>query len=143
MASRRPARVASVLQEELSRRLLTDVKDPRVGIITITGVEVSPDLAFARITYLPLGGQGNRDKIQAGLRDVARQLRGPIGRALGTRHAPELRFELDRNIEYAAHMDEVFRTLPAPAVDEPGEASAADAPAGTQDEGDEPPEEHS
>jgi ribosome-binding factor A len=139
MSSRRAERVASVLQEEVSRRLLTEVKDPRVGVISITGVAVSPDLSVARIRYLPLGGVGNRAQIQAGLNDAARQLRGPVGRALGVRHAPELRFEIDRNIEYAAHMDEVLRNLPrAPDDPEPGEAGEA-AGEGSEGAGDAPP----
>ena len=120
MASRRPERIASVIQEEVSRLLLTEIKDPRVGSISVTGVTVNHDLTVARIRYLPLGGVGDRAAIQAGLDSAARSLRGQVGRALGIRHAPELRFEIDRNIEYAAHMEDVFRTLPAPAPDEPG-----------------------
>ena len=127
MASRRPARIAAVIREEVARRLLTEVKDPRVGPVSVVEVTVNPDLTVARITSLPLGGKGDRALIQAGLDSVARGLRGPVGRALGVRHAPELRFELDRNIEYAARMDEVFAHLPAPAVEEGGAADEADA----------------
>lgn len=124
MPSRRPERIASVVQEEISRRLLTDVKDPRVGSISVTGVTVNHDLTVATISYLPLAGRGDRAEIQAGLDAAARQLRGPVGRALGTRHAPELRFVIDRNIEYASHMEDVFRRLPKPAEDtEPTEGS--------------------
>lgn len=118
MSNRRAARVASAVQEEVSRALLHDVKDPRVGPLSITGVTVNDDLSVAIIRYLPLGGQGDRPSIARGLRDAARQLRGPVGRALGLRHAPELRFEIDKNIEYAQHMEDVFRRLPKPS-DEP------------------------
>ena len=118
MSSRRAERVASVIHAELARLLREEVKDPRVGTVSITGVAIKPDLSVARVRYLPLAGAGDRAQVQAGLEAAARFLRGPIGRALGIRHAPELRFELDQNVEYAAHMDQVFRTLPAPADDE-------------------------
>ena len=52
------------------------------------------------------------------LEAAARYLRGPLGRALGIRHAPEVRFELDPNIEYAAHMDRLLKNLPRSAEEE-------------------------
>lgn len=124
MSSRRADRVASVIHAEIARLVREEVKDPRVGTISITEVNVKPDLSVARIRYLPLGGAGDRVQVQAGLEAAARFLRGPIGRALGIRHAPELRFELDPNVEYAAHMDRLLRTLPSAApvdVEEKGE----------------------
>jgi ribosome-binding factor A len=116
--SRRAERVASVIHAELARMLREDVKDPAVGSVSLTAVSVNPDLSVARVRYLPLGGTGDRAAIQAALDAEARKLRGPLGRALGIRHAPEIRFEIDKNVEYAAHMDEVFRNLPKPATEE-------------------------
>lgn len=104
-----------MLQEEVARLLQVEVQDPRIASVTITGVTVNDDLSVARIRYLPLGGRGDRTAMQAALDELAPRIRGPVGRALGIRHAPELRFEIDRNIEYAAHMDEVFKNLPRPA----------------------------
>lgn len=118
MANRRAARVASAVQQEVSRMLLTDVKDPRVGVVSVTGVTMNDDLSVARITYLPLGGKGDRKVIQDGLDQASKHMRGPVGRALGTRHSPELRFEIDKNLEYAMHMDDVFANLPKPPPEE-------------------------
>jgi ribosome-binding factor A len=115
MSSRRADRVASVIHAEIARLVREEVKDPRVGTISITEVMVKPDLSAARVRYLPLGGAGDRVQIQQGLEAASRFLRGPIGRALGIRHAPEIRFELDPNVEYAAHMDRLLRTLPSAA----------------------------
>jgi ribosome-binding factor A len=129
MSSRRAERVASVVHAELARMLREDVKDPAIGVVSLTGVTVNPDLTVARVRYLPLGGVGDRAAIQAGLERAARMLRGHIGRALQIRHAPELRFELDRNVEYAAHMDEIFKRLPTPAE------TAADGSAAPAQEG--------
>lgn len=117
MANRRAARIASAIQHEVASLLLTDVKDPRIGSISVTGVTVNDDLSVAHIQYLPLGGEGDRKAIQEGLKSAARSLRGPVGRALGIRHAPELRFEIDRNLEYAMHMNDVLANLPKPAED--------------------------
>lgn len=115
MSSRRAERIASVIHAEIARLLREEVKDPRVGTISITGVSLKPDLSVAKVRYVPLAGAGNAIQVQAGLDAASRFLRGPLGRALGIRHAPELRFELDANVEYAAHMDRLLRNLPAPA----------------------------
>ncbi len=117
MSSRRADRVASAIQQELARMLREDVKDDALRLVSLLGVEVSPDLSVARIKWLPLGGLGDRVAMQAALERASRQLRGPMGRALGVRHAPELRFELDKNVEYAAHMEKVLAAIPKPADD--------------------------
>ena len=118
MSSRRAERIASVIHAELARLLREEVKDPRVGTISITEVSLKPDLSVARVRYVPLAGAGDAAQVQAGLEAAARFLRGPIGRALGIRHAPELRFEADPNVEYAARMDRLLRSLPPAAATE-------------------------
>jgi ribosome-binding factor A len=112
MAARRADRIAVRVQEEVTRLLQHGVSDPRVGLISVVGVSVNDDLSVARIKWLPFGGIGDRAAIAEGLKAVAPQMRGPVGRALGIRHAPELRFEIDRNVEYAAQMEELFASLP-------------------------------
>ncbi len=114
MSKRRADRVASTVFAELSRMLREDVKDPAVADVSLTEVSVNDDLTVARVCWLPLGGHGDRVAMAKALDRASRALRGPLGRALGTRHAPEIRFELDRNIEYAAHMDDVLSRLPKP-----------------------------
>ncbi|MBM4367954.1 MAG: 30S ribosome-binding factor RbfA [Deltaproteobacteria bacterium] len=111
MSARRADRIAVRVQEEVTALLQRGVSDPRVGMISIVSVAVNDDLSVARIKWLPFGGIGDRAQIAEGLKAIAPQIRGPVGRALGIRHAPELRFELDANVEYAAHMDEVFARL--------------------------------
>ncbi len=118
MAGRRADRIAVRVQEEVTQLLRQGVADPRVGNISIIGVSVNDDLTMAVIRWLPFGGIGDRASIAAGLKSVAPMLRGPVGRALGIRHAPELRFELDKNVEYAAQMDELFAKI-RPAGEDP------------------------
>ena len=98
--------------------LLEDVKDDQLRLVSLVHVAVSPDLSVVKVSWLPLGGLGNRDAMQASLDRVARKLRGPLGRALKIRHAPEIRFEPDRNVEYAAHMEHVLANLPKAAEDD-------------------------
>ncbi len=108
------------VQEEVTRLLREGVPDPRVGNVTVIGVSVNDDLSVAIIRWLPFGGIGNRTTIAEGLKAVAPMLRGPVGRSLGIRHSPELRFELDKNVEYAAHIDDLFARLDVPKAEESG-----------------------
>jgi len=135
MSNRRGARIASAVQQEVSRLLLTEVKDPRIGIISVTGVTMNDDLSVAHIQYLPLGGLGDRKAIQEGLKSAARLMRGTVGRALGIRHSPELRFEIDRNLEYSLHMNDVLSNLPKPADQTPPDDSPADDAPNKDEEG--------
>ena len=114
MPARRADRIANRIQEEVTLLLHHGVSDPRVGMISILGVSVTDDLSVARIRWLPFAGIGDREAIAEGLKSMAPQMRGPVGRSLGIRHAPELRFELDKNVEYAAHMEQLLANLPKP-----------------------------
>lgn len=116
--SRRTERIASVLQAEVSRVLREEARDPRLTPISITEVRVNPDLSVAILRYVPLGGQA-APNLEAVLADTARRFRGPVGRVLGTRHAPELRFELDRNFDHADRINRLLSRLPPPAADDP------------------------
>ncbi|GDX81104.1 ribosome-binding factor A [Deltaproteobacteria bacterium] len=118
MAGRRADRIANRVQEEITRLLREGVPDERVGNVSVIGVTVNDDLTCATIRWLPFGGIGDRVAIAEGLKTVAPYLRGPVGRSLGIRHSPELRFELDRNVEYAARMDDLFASLPKPVEDD-------------------------
>ena len=91
----RAERLAESIHKEVAQRLRLEVKDPRVSPISITSVVVNRDLSRARIAYLPLGGGAPSEELVAGLDAASRQMRGPIGRALQLRHAPELVFEYD------------------------------------------------
>ena len=101
MPAHRAERVAEMLHRELDERLRLEVKDPRITPISITSVEVSRDLSRAVVEFLPLGGGPVAQDLLDGLAQAARQLRGPIGRALRLRHAPEIVFRVDAHTEEA------------------------------------------
>lgn len=111
MAGYRPARVAEMIHKELAQRLRLEIKDPRVGPVSITHVEVSGDLRVARVSFSPLGGGPPSAELIEGLEDAARRLRGPIGRALRLRNAPELRFEPDTHTDEAVRMTSLLDDL--------------------------------
>jgi ribosome-binding factor A len=100
----RAARIAAQMQRSLAELLRRDVKDPRVGNVTITAVSLASDLSAARIHFLPFASAHNADEVLAGLRSAAGFLRGELARELKLRHAPRLDFELDTDIERAQHL---------------------------------------
>lgn len=111
MRGYRPERVAELIHRELGQRLLTEIKDPRVTPISITKVDVNGDLSRAVIHFLPLGGGVPSPDLVDGLDDVAKKLRGPIGRALRLRHSPELVFEVDTHTEEAVRITQLLSEI--------------------------------
>jgi ribosome-binding factor A len=97
----RQQRVESELQRVVSELISREVKDPRVGMVTITAVRVAPDMGSARVMFVPFGDRHTPDEVGEGLRRAAGFLRGEVGRRLGLRHAPRLDFEFDESIERA------------------------------------------
>lgn len=98
----RSRRVGQQLQRALSELMRRELRDPRLGMITLTEVRMSSDLGYATVFYSVLGA--DPQQAQEILDEAADQLRGPVGRALGLRHSPELRFVKDELIEGGARL---------------------------------------
>lgn len=111
MGHKRPERIAGLVHSELSRLLREEVSDPRIGMVSITDVRLTPDLKRAVVRVLPLGGEGDRHEVLAGLGAAAGYLRGRVGRNVGLRHAPALIFELDEHLEKAVRMTDMLSRL--------------------------------
>lgn len=133
MPSYRPERVSEMIHRELAERLRSEVKDPRVVPISITAIEITRDLSRAVVSYTPLGGGAPSEELVAGLEAASKQLRGPIGRALRLRHAPELVFAYDEHIDQAFKVSSLIDRLTA----ERKAREDADDPAIEPDEGEE------
>src|SRR5258708_11504708 len=88
-------RVADQIQRELSGLLRAELKDPRVGMITLTGVEVSPDLAYAKVFFTTLADAESLKSTEAGLERAAGFLRAQLGKRLRLRVTPGKRFKHD------------------------------------------------
>jgi ribosome-binding factor A len=118
----RSERVAAAMREEIATFLANDVKDPRiVGLVTVTGVDVTRDLRHARVYVSVLGSDAERAATFDGLAGVAAHLRGRVGRALRLRAAPEIEFRNDESIAHAAHIEQLLaqvrRDLPPQAAE--------------------------
>ncbi len=126
--SRRPDRVAEAIREEVARYLQRDAQDPRITatLVTVTAVEVSRDLRSAKVFVTIMGDEEQRAGVMAALADLAPQLRGPIGRALRLRSAPELVFRADQSIAYAARIETLLSQLKAPESGSTGDDDQTD-----------------
>jgi len=89
------------MQRVLSTLVAREVRDPRVGNITVTAVNVAPDMSTARIFFVPFASKHTPEEVAEGLNRASGFLRGEIGRALALRHAPKLEFVYDQQIENA------------------------------------------
>jgi ribosome-binding factor A len=119
MPARRPDRVAAAIREEVATFLQEGAKDPRIiGLVTVTGVEVTRDLRQAKVFVSVMGTEVERASTFEGLASVAGHLRSRVGRALQLRVAPEISFRPDVTVERAARIEsllaEVRETLPPP-----------------------------
>lgn len=98
-----------ILAEEVPR-----LKDPRVGFVTITGVDVTPDLRRAVVYYTVLGEEEERRATDAGLRSARAHLRQVIGGQVRLKVVPELEFRLDETSERAARVEELLDRIGGP-----------------------------
>ena len=114
MAVRRTARLNEQLKRELSELIRTEVRDPRVGLVTITGVDTTRDLSVARVHVRSLGSEPERQSTLEGLSAAAPFLRTALGRMLRIRKVPELRFQEDRSLEHARRIEEVLAEVIVP-----------------------------
>ena len=117
--TRRSQRVADLVREELSSLLLIEAHDPAVKGVTVTAVEMSPDLQSARVYFSVLGGDQERDSAAEGLARAAGYLRREVGRRCSLRYAPELHFIADLSLERGARVEELLAQVLPPREDEP------------------------
>lgn len=103
----RGRRVADLIQHQLARVIQKEIKDPRVGMVTLTEVKVSRDLAWADVYFTTLADQSH-DEAEAGLGNAAGFLRSRLAKHLDTRTTPRLRFHYDSSIENGARMSRVI-----------------------------------
>ena len=97
--SQRCLRVADQVQRELAELIRTELKDPRVAMITLTGVEVTPDYSHAKVFYTLMGDENQRADTEAGLGRAAGFLRSQIARRIKIHTIPQLHFVYDASVE--------------------------------------------
>src|SRR5258708_8757092 len=119
---RRRKRLGEQIQRELTELLRRDVKDERIGNVTITAVNVTGDLRTARVYYLVFGKEGPDPKVQQGLTSAAGFLRNALSKSLMIRYTPTLTFELDTSIKHAVRLTQLIDSLKKPASGEGAES---------------------
>jgi ribosome-binding factor A len=103
--------VATLVKEALADAVATQLKDPRVGFVTIVGVRVSADCTHAEVRVSVLGGEEDKANAMNGLASATGYLRSYLARSLTLRSTPELHFVLDRGLEHAQQIDRLLERL--------------------------------
>ena len=106
---RRTDRINELLREEIAVLVRDAVRDPRVGLATVTAVETSPELDHAKVYITTLGDEEERAAVLTGLRSAAPFVRSQLSKRLHMRRIPELHFEIDRVLEEAMRIEALLR----------------------------------
>lgn len=109
--TRRSEQVADQVRMAVGEMLLRQLHDPRIGFTTVTAVNMSPDLRFARIYVSVFGDAEAKKKTLEGLHAATGFIRRELGHRLRLRFTPEIVFEYDGSVEYGAHIEEVIQHL--------------------------------
>lgn len=130
MASRRLLKAAEAIREVVSMAILTDLQDPRVSDVTVTAVEVAPDMRQAKVYVSVMGSDAKQNLSLRGLQSAAGFLQSKIARRIDTRYTPKLQFVLDLGVKKQIEVSQILgRVLneDRPAGDAEGEDDAVDA----------------
>lgn len=113
MPSRRQRRVAELIHRELSLLLMLDARDPRLSEVTITSIDITPDLMLAHVYYTVLGDDQAMAEAQAGLQRATGYLRTQLAARVQLRLVPHLAFEPDKSAAYGRRIDEILDKIAA------------------------------
>jgi ribosome-binding factor A len=128
----RPDRIGDQLRAELSNLLAREVHDPGIGFVTLTHVQVTPDLQHARVYYTSLGQPAERRQTERALRRAAPFLRRQIAHRLRLRRVPEIHFTFDEGVEAQDRVEQLLREIheqePQPAEDRAAAPDTGNSP---------------
>jgi ribosome-binding factor A len=127
---RRGERLAEEIREQVARMIVSDLKDPRLGFITVTRVELAHDLGHARVHVGVLGSEAERKKSLLALQQASGFVRRELGRRLRIRHTPEIDFRYDKGLDAT---DRVARLLEAERQRSQAESQAPSGPEGASE----------
>lgn len=108
MAKIRTGRVGEQIKKELSLLIQNELKDPRIGFVTVTGVEVTNDLSQAKVYLSVLGDEAQKQGSLKGLDKANGFLRSELGKRIRLRHVPELIFKMDESIAYGSRIEKLL-----------------------------------
>jgi len=125
MSSRRILKAAEAIREVVSMAILTDLRDPRVAGVTVTYVEVSPDMRQAKVHVSIMGDEAQQRLCLHGLRSSAGFLQSKISDRIDTRYTPRLQFHLDQGVKKSLAISQMLQEL-LPDSSESSDQSATD-----------------
>ena len=111
MGENRIQKISNLIKKEVAEMLIREVKDPRIGMVTITGAAVSKDLRVAHIYYSALGTEKQIQDSAIGLRQATKFIQREIGRRIRMRYTPTIDFKFDHSLEYGSHIDQILKDL--------------------------------
>lgn len=124
MESQRAHRVGEQIHKEISALLVRGLKDPRIGFVTITAVEVTPDLHLARVYFTVMGEAQARNESAKGLKSSVSFLRRELGKRLRMRYVPDLLFCYDESLEYGNRIESIIREIHHEGADDPDDSES-------------------
>jgi ribosome-binding factor A len=117
--TRRTERLGEEIREEVARMVTGELKDPRIGFVTVTRVDLGPDLRQARIFVGVLGTEKQRQTSLTGLKQAAGFMRRALGQRLRLRHTPELVFQYDEGLDASDRVARLLDEIQRPAAGAP------------------------
>ena len=111
MANKRAVRAGELLKEEISQIVLREMKDPRIGFVSVTDVEVSGDLRHAKVFISVYGSDQEKKETLEGLQQAQGFVRKLVGERIKIHHTPEIIFRYDDSIENGVHISEIIKDL--------------------------------
>jgi len=111
MTRLRPERVQEALRQEISKVALEEIKDPRIGFLTITKVELTKDLRYAKVYFSVLGGAKEKALALKGLNSAKGYIKGVVADRINLRLVPEISFRIDESIEHTEEIYNLFKRI--------------------------------
>lgn len=111
MARIRASRVGEQIKKELSQIIQQELKDPRIGFVTVTAVEMSGDLAQAKVYVSIMGDKEQQESTLEGLEKARGFIRSEVGSRVPLRYTPELIFKLDQSLEHGQHISKLLEEV--------------------------------
>ena len=111
MGVKRSERVGDLIKREIGEIIERELKDPRIGLATVTAVEMSDDLRHARVFISIFGDRRIQEETERGLNSAKFFIQGEIGRRLRLKYTPELSFQRDRSLERGLRISKIIKTL--------------------------------
>ena len=120
----RPERVQEALRQEISRVVLKEIKDPRIGFLTITKVDLTKDLRYAKVYFSVLGGAKEKALALKGLNSAKGYIKGMVADRISLRLVPEISFRIDESIEHTEEIYDLLKKIKTTAKKGEGELDA-------------------